>query len=271
MDVGELLHPPQPYDGDVIIPGSTPSAADTDRELLASTSVLQELNMGGGGGRGGGAATVEAMFDMRRMIYDNQEAFYGDVQYKQDASRVSPELIARCTAIETAMHEGTRLLVDSLRQHTHARQAVTDIQAQGARLDAACRKVAVAVNGLRDCIFASADLTPLLVKGVDELLQRLGSVKEAGHAELESSGAPHREQLRSTAEVLSRLASTYQFKRCADVTYQCPLCLHRPVERFLTPCGHTFCKDCTPDLLHTSALCPMCRVPWNNVGNLYFQ
>ncbi len=265
MDAYEEYGQPQPVGGMPPVMNAATSHPQTDseldRELLLSTSMLHELNMN----------STEDMFALRRLIYENQDAFYGDVRYQQQDRHVSPELIAQCKDIEGSVQDGVRLLVDNLQGHTDARQAIIGIRAQQTKLDAACRQVAVAISGLRDCIFGSADVRPLLVPMVDDLLQKLAHVKESAKGDLDLACGPHRERLQATGEVLSRLASTYAFKRCADVTYGCPVCLHRPVERFMVPCGHTLCKECTQNVVEASGLCPMCRVEWVNVGNLYFQ
>ena len=37
---------------------------------------------------------------------------------------------------------------------------------------------------------------------------------------------------------------------------ECPICLERPKDTVLIPCGHVLCKGCAEKIM---AVCPMCR------------
>ena len=52
-----------------------------------------------------------------------------------------------------------------------------------------------------------------------------------------------------TSEELARL-------REYEIRVQCPVCMDRPRDCTLRPCGHAFCQQCVDDLLQP--LCPLC-------------
>tara|TARA_B110001469_G_scaffold110303_1_gene111959 strand:- start:1137 stop:1919 length:783 start_codon:yes stop_codon:yes gene_type:complete len=53
----------------------------------------------------------------------------------------------------------------------------------------------------------------------------------------------------------------------------CPLCLQRPVTKYMNPCGHTGCDECMSKLNCSSDVlskCFMCRAHISEIRNLYF-
>lgn len=46
----------------------------------------------------------------------------------------------------------------------------------------------------------------------------------------------------------------------------CPVCMHRPLDVFCDPCGHTFCRECATI---TEGTCFMCRAAVAQVRKLY--
>lgn len=53
--------------------------------------------------------------------------------------------------------------------------------------------------------------------------------------------------------------------------YICPICFERPVGRFISVCGHTFCTRCID--AHHRSTCPMCRTSYDitHVRNLIYS
>ena len=49
----------------------------------------------------------------------------------------------------------------------------------------------------------------------------------------------------------------------------CPICCETEVEKFLDPCGHTFCSPCHSK--NQNGKCPVCRTKYNNVRQLFFS
>jgi hypothetical protein len=50
----------------------------------------------------------------------------------------------------------------------------------------------------------------------------------------------------------------------------CPICCETEVQKFLDPCGHTFCGACLSKG-PPSSKCPICRTKYNNVRQLFFS
>jgi len=50
----------------------------------------------------------------------------------------------------------------------------------------------------------------------------------------------------------------------------CPICCETEVEKFLDPCGHTFCGPCLSKSPPNNK-CPVCRTKYNNVRQLFFS
>jgi|694.fasta_scaffold58090_8 hypothetical protein len=50
----------------------------------------------------------------------------------------------------------------------------------------------------------------------------------------------------------------------------CPICCETEVEKFLDPCGHTFCGPCLSKSPSNNK-CPVCRTKYNNVRQLFFN
>lgn len=48
----------------------------------------------------------------------------------------------------------------------------------------------------------------------------------------------------------------------------CPVCCETEVQKFLDPCGHTFCSACLSKT--SNSKCPVCRTKYNNVRQLFF-
>jgi hypothetical protein len=49
----------------------------------------------------------------------------------------------------------------------------------------------------------------------------------------------------------------------------CPICCESKVEKFLDPCGHTFCTACLSKA-PPNQKCPVCRTIYKNVRQLFF-
>ena len=54
-----------------------------------------------------------------------------------------------------------------------------------------------------------------------------------------------------------------------EVIRACPICCESEVEKFLDPCGHTFCGPCHSK--NQNGKCPVCRTKYNNVRQLFFS
>lgn len=50
----------------------------------------------------------------------------------------------------------------------------------------------------------------------------------------------------------------------------CPICCESEVEKFLDPCGHTFCGPCLSKS-PPNQKCPVCRTIYKNVRQLFFS
>lgn len=61
----------------------------------------------------------------------------------------------------------------------------------------------------------------------------------------------------------------------------CPICITRPVDRYLQPCGHTFCEKClirsnnmnhnmNNNMNHNMNNCMICRKKYNSINQLFF-
>jgi len=50
----------------------------------------------------------------------------------------------------------------------------------------------------------------------------------------------------------------------------CPICCETEVQKFLDPCGHTFCGPCLSKSPPNNK-CPVCRTKYNNVRQLFFN
>jgi len=50
----------------------------------------------------------------------------------------------------------------------------------------------------------------------------------------------------------------------------CPICCESKVEKFLDPCGHTFCTACLSKA-PPNQKCPVCRTIYKNVRQLFFS
>jgi lipopolysaccharide biosynthesis regulator YciM len=59
------------------------------------------------------------------------------------------------------------------------------------------------------------------------------------------------------------LAMRNVFSLCKDAeimsAYMCFLCLDRPVNMFIDPCGHVICEQCSTKSALTTHMCPFCR------------
>ena len=54
----------------------------------------------------------------------------------------------------------------------------------------------------------------------------------------------------------------------------CSLCLQKPVDTFLNPCGHTGCEDCIKKLQSYGSdnyNCHICRKPINSFQKIYYS
>jgi hypothetical protein len=71
--------------------------------------------------------------------------------------------------------------------------------------------------------------------------------------------------LNESAKKLKAMTSIYKDVRAATFGPICPVCMHREVETYLDPCGHTFCNSCV-----RSSHCYICRVRIKNKNKLYF-
>lgn len=69
---------------------------------------------------------------------------------------------------------------------------------------------------------------------------------------------------------LIHLKDVYQVCRNSDVSYVCPVCIQNPVEAFMVPCGHTYCKECISKGNNIRRICHMCRNPYTRICNLYY-
>ncbi len=71
----------------------------------------------------------------------------------------------------------------------------------------------------------------------------------------------------SLQNTMSMLRSLQQTKQ--ENLPICPVCLDKPVNTCLTPCGHTFCDGCTGRDVRFS--CPVCRTSIKSKQKLYFN
>lgn len=97
--------------------------------------------------------------------------------------------------------------------------------------------------------FGNKDL--LYVKQLEELVEQFD--KDEGITE-------HAEKLKEKAKKMVALRKVFSLCAETDImsNYMCFLCLERPIDMFIDPCGHVICKTCSErsNLL----VCPYCRV-----------
>tara|TARA_B100000745_G_C20134513_1_gene388836 strand:- start:428 stop:1375 length:948 start_codon:yes stop_codon:yes gene_type:complete len=57
-----------------------------------------------------------------------------------------------------------------------------------------------------------------------------------------------------------------------NISNICPVCFTKTVNRFLDPCGHTFCEDCLNKSInnHNEKFCMICRKIYQKSNSLYF-
>ena len=52
---------------------------------------------------------------------------------------------------------------------------------------------------------------------------------------------------------------TQTAKAETDQRFECKICMERPLNTVLTPCGHTLCFECAKKLRNQKKDCPTCR------------
>ena len=65
-------------------------------------------------------------------------------------------------------------------------------------------------------------------------------------------------------------------EKAAEMVHMCPVCFDKEVDTVLTPCGHTLCKTCLPNITNSrgrqeGAQCMTCRAKVSKHFSLYFS
>ena len=58
-----------------------------------------------------------------------------------------------------------------------------------------------------------------------------------------------------------------------NISNICPICITKPVDRYLHPCGHTFCENClmrSNNINRNLNNCMICRKTYNSINQLFF-
>jgi hypothetical protein len=221
---------------------------------------MRDLNLGG---------DILKDFEVRSLIYKNRDVYHENCGHcnSDDNSIVNPETIEACRNIERATIDGRDMLSEKLKEYMATKQKLSEV-------DVACDDVNESFAQVKGAI-SKFEHTCLKYDRSSEIVDKLhASLSEVAKIQRDitdkiSEDIVELENRRKTAsEIIMRLSSTYRVLRSTNIMFTCPICLERQVDRFLMPCGHTYCSTCMCGITDS---CPMCRKPIQKIADLYFN
>ena len=145
------------------------------------------------------------------------------------------------------------------------------------------------VCDIEEALKASCDKTQKSLTTVRKFSSFLQTLEDKEHEELQMMMVILSEKLKNS-DTTKELKDKYQKElyilqmylhffiktvNNGNVGNTCSLCLIRPVDSFLNPCGHTGCSECIERMKHLTDThefnCPLCRKIISSTHQLYFN
>lgn len=211
-------------------------------------------------------SNVMTEFEMRRSMYLTQTVMQ-DVETDSNDSMVDQETSQRCQEIERTMSEARVLLSNHMNVLLKNTERVTSITRQKQSLT---KQLAIVKRAIHDfeCACMQHDKSSDVMEPIECAVKTLVAVHDSVNQSMSAQLPEIHSEMARSKEVLMKLSSSYRALRASSHVFTCPICLDRQVEKFLIPCGHTFCAQCC-HRVEVNA-CPMCRVSYSTIGDLYY-
>lgn len=170
-----------------------------------------------------------------------------------------------CKLLERTIRRGRERIRSTLHRYEELRRERDEVLASNSTLTTqlkfASQSILHACNECGGMDTPRARLSACAAE-VDDILQGIEAQAKEQAKELDAAVA-------ECAGELRRLSGAYAVLRSTTSEYSCPVCMIRPVGKFIIPCGHTFCSDCVSKMQRHE--CYMCRMRVDRVQPLFYS